>query len=191
MLVDPFDKDTGLSIPRSKTDIVLKTITKAVTVEDDKPLGGFADDSFVINGPGSYEVKGVGITGWQLVKNSNEKESKAVYRVKFGDLVLGFLGHISEFNDAEIIEELDEIDILFIPGGNAPYISQEVASKLIRQIEPRLIIPTHYAVQGLKRKADNTESFVKAVGAKAEQVDKLSIKKKDLPEKTEIRIFTL
>ena len=112
---------------------------------------------------------------------------KTVYHLKTEDLELGILGHLTEFNEPEILEELGHVDILFIPGGGKPFIDQEAAAKLIRQINPRLVIPSFFKVPGLKRKAEDSAEFLKEMGQKVEAEEKLSVRGKELTqEKTKV-----
>lgn len=190
IMVDPFESSTGLSAPRFKADIVIKTLTPAL--KHGKPHPEMKDgEMFNVAGPGEYEVKGVSISGWPLIKDSSADFLKTVYRVKTDDLTLGFLGHLSEFNEPEIFEELGDIDVLVMPGGGKPFISQEAAAKLIRQVSPRIVIPSFFSVPGLKRKAETVADFLKEIGQKAEPEEKISIKKKDLGEKMRVVVLKI
>lgn len=194
IMTDPFDSSTGLSVPRFKADIVIKTLLKKPEPESQKPLSYTEDDgTHVIAGPGEFEIKGIHVNGWPLMKDSAEDYLKSVFRIQFGEMNIGLLGHIAQFNEPEIFEELGDIDILIVPGGNAPFISEDAAAKLVRQIEPRLVIPSFFKVAGLKRKANEVNDFLKELGhANAPVQDKLTIKKKDLnPEKMEVAVLRI
>lgn len=196
---DPVESFTGLSAPRFKTDVVIKTIMDPLSIEDDKPVAvndpstssGQAGETVVIAGPGEYEVKGIHVTGWPLMKSSDKNVLRSIFKIETKDLTVGLLGHLAAFNDPEILEELGDVDLLIIPAGGEPYIGQSEAAKLIRQIEPRMILPSFFKVTGLKRKSDDASEFFKEIGVKPEVMDKLSIKHKDLGEKLRAVILTL
>jgi L-ascorbate metabolism protein UlaG (beta-lactamase superfamily) len=196
--VDPVESFTGLTAPRFKTDVVIKTLMTPISPEDEKPIAGNDEDAnmggsdaVVIAGPGEYEVKGIQITGWPLVKSSTADVLRSIFKIKTDDISVGLLGHLSAFNDPEILEELGDVDILIIPGGGEPYIKQSDAAKLIRQIEPRMVIPSFFKVPGLKRKSEDASEFLKELGMKAEPLDKISIKHKELGEKLQVVLLTL
>lgn len=190
IMVDPFESSTGLSAPRFKADIVIKTLTPAL--QPGKPHPETHDgEMFNVAGPGEYEIKGISITGWPLAKDSSASFLKTIYRVKTDDITIGLLGHLSEFNEPEIFEELGDIDVLVIPGGGTPFISQEAAAKLIRQVSPRVVVPSFFHVPGLKRKAEGVNEFLKEIGQKAEPEEKLSMKKKDLGEKMRVVVLKI
>lgn len=189
---DPVESFTGLSAPRFKTDVVIKTIMDPLTPEDPKPIAKDEDaESVLIAGPGEYEVKGIQITGWPLMKSSGKDTLRSIFRIKTDDLTVGILGHLAEFNEPEILEELGDVDILIIPGGGEPFIKQEAAAKLVRQIEPRVVIPSFFKVTGLKRKSEDAADFLKELGLKAEPTEKFSAKRKELGEKMQAVILTL
>ena len=91
----------------------------------------------------------------------------------------------------EQIDLIGDVDILMIPVGGVASQDASGASKIISQIEPKIVIPMHYALPKLKVKFDDVEKFLKVMGKKGiEEQAKLSIKAKDLPaEETEIVIL--
>ena len=193
VLTDPFDAQTGLTVPRFKSNIILKTLTPL-------PLTNFPINQLtnqLISGPGEYHFKDIIITGFFLAKESSERFLKTIYLAKIEDITLCFLGHISEMPEPTILEHLEEIDILFIPAGGPPFIGAEVAIKIIKQIEPKIVIPSFFKVPGLKRTALKSELFLEELNGKRsgqmENQDKLTIKKKDLAEvkKTEIVVLKI
>lgn len=187
VLTDPFDNKTGLAAPRLKPDIVLKTLTPLPF-----PQSSILNPQFSISGPGEYNIKNINIAGFGLPKESTEKFLKTIYLVKIEGVNLCFLGHISEILEPTILERLGEIDILFIPAGGEPFINQKTAAKIIKQIEPKIVIPSFYKIPSLKRHACGLSAFLEEFnGEKIKQKEtqeKLTIKKKDLGEikKTEI-----
>jgi len=76
-----------------------------------------------------------------------------------------------------------------IPVGGNYTINYEEAVSFINQIEPKIIIPMHYALPHLKIKLDPLEKFIKAIGKKPEMIDKLIIKKNNLPEEAKLVVL--
>lgn len=185
ILTDPFDSQSGLTPPRLKAEVVLKTLTSFPITPIQNQTG------LQIIGAGSYEFKGIEFSGWQLTKESTNEYLKTIYLVKAEDLNLCFLGHLANNLEPSILEKLAEVDLLFIPAGGKPFINQETAAKLIKQIEPKLIIASFFKIPGLKRKADDVKEFLKELELKAEPQEKLTIKKKDLPAKMEVVVLKI
>jgi len=192
ILTDPPMASSGLTAPRFKTDIILKTLTPFPI--SDQPIS--QSDSQLIYGPGEYNVNNIKISGIKLAKESSKDFFKTIYLVEMESVKLCFLGHISQTPEPDTLEQLEEIDILFIPAGGKPFMEQKTAAQLIKQINPKIVIPSFFKIPGLKRPADDLKIFMEETnGQKKESIksleklqEKLTIKKKDLEEinKTEI-----
>ena len=148
---------------RFKADIVLKTLSPSRSEEE----VGQGEISF----SGEYEIKEVEVSGIQIVEESTDKFLKTVYLVKWEEIKIAFLGHISKFPPASVIEKLGEPDVLILPVGGGHFLEPDVAAKLVRQLEPSYVIPTFYK---------DPKDFLKAIGQKGEAEEKLVFKKKDL-----------
>jgi len=168
LLSDPFESSVGLTAPRFKADIVLKTGPFGPYVSEKESEGRN------IIGPGEYEVKGVDITGLPAGKG-------AAYTVRTEDMKLGFLGELVEATlSPEAMEILRNVDVLFVPAGGEPQAAPEDMAKLVKKLEPKIVWPCFYKIPGLKRDAKDVKEFEKALGLKAEEQDKLTIKVKDI-----------
>lgn len=181
ILVDQIKSESGLSQPRFKFDAEIKTLSSLESINS----FGEKQENFQIIGPGEYNIKGADIVGFGLPKESSDKFIKTIYLAVIEGIKLCFLGHISEAPAPDVMEYFEEIDILFIPAGGKPFIDQKAAVSLAKKIEPKIIIPSFYKISGLKRKADDLNIFLEALGqskAKIEPQEKLTIKKKDLAE---------
>ena len=70
-----------------------------------------------------------------------------------------------------------------MPVGGVYTIEGDAAARVSRQIEPAIVIPMHYKLPGIKANLQGPEQFLKEMGVKdAEAQEKLTIKKKDIPE---------
>lgn len=151
-------------------------------------------EPFVISGPGDYEVKEIFIKG--VLSDSLIGEKKyinTIYLFSVDNINIGFLGALSnaEFSK-ESREAINSPDIIFVPvGGHASkdgvnngMLDGKLAAKIASSLEPKLIIPMDYDDSTLK-------AFLKELGEeKAEVVDKLTIKRKDLDNKEgEVVVF--
>ena len=147
---------------RFKGDVVLRTLTSTAAT-------GQAANEIVF--PGEYEMRGIVIKGIPVSAESTEKFLKTIYAVLWEEMRLVFFGHLSKPIDATIIEEIGEPDIVFIPTGGDHFILPEAVVKLVKQLEPALVVPSY---------TKNAHVFVKAFGQKAEPQEKYVFKKKDL-----------
>lgn len=194
--IDPFDKQAGLKVPHFSADILLITHDHFNHNNIQAIKGtGEAKQPFLINGPGEYEIKGVFIHGTTSAHDNqqgHERGDNTIFFIQTEDLSLAHLGDLGQTQLTDIqLEIIEGVDILIIPVGGTYTIDAKQATSIISQIEPRIIIPMHYKVPGLKiDKLDSVDNFIQEMGVKAEVVDKLKITKKDLPqEETKVIVF--
>ncbi len=136
-------------------------------------------EPFVINGPGEYEVKEVAVRGFGSESHyGGGKHINTIYGIAFEGMNLCFLGTLGTTDVPQSAkQELDNIDILFLPIGGDGVLDYADAYKLAVQLEPKVIIPMHYEPATLK-------SFLKEAGVeKVEPMDRFTVKKKDLEGK--------
>jgi len=160
------------------TDIALVT-TNHPDYNGVEQLSHGEREPFVVSGPGDYEVKEIFIKGvLSDALLAGKKYINTVYTFSVDDINIAFLGALSnkEFSK-ESREAINSPDILFIPAGGKGMLDVKDAAKLASSLEPRLIIPMDYDDATLK-------AFLKELGEeKAEVVDKLTLKRKDLDNK--------
>jgi len=168
--------DTSLVINptsnRFKADAVLRTLM----------LSGDPVVPEEISFPGEYEIKGIEIQGWALKEESTAKIVKSIFMVTWEDAKMLFLGHISKSLPAEILEEVGDPDLVFIPTGDEHFISAEDAVKLIKRLEPKIVIPAFYK---------NTTALEKAMGKGSENQEKFVFRRKDLGEEAKAKLIIL
>lgn len=188
VVTDPFSKNVGLTPPRMQTDIVLISNIQHSAYNNQESLRG--ENTFVVDGPGELDVKGLfvhGIAAQGETKNkANGFDFTTIYTIYMEDIRLGFLGSLKqkELSDQQL-EELGEIDILFAPVGGKTVCDAEESVTIVNQIEPKIVIPMHYAQKGLKINLDKVEQFLKEMATKTAAAEKLTIKKSNLAEQGE------
>lgn len=159
LLVDPDNN-------RLKADAILKTLVAAAS----DALAEEAAES-MISFPGEYEAKGMEITGFGIPGESTEKFLKTAYVVNWEEMKFVFLGYLSHPIDATLMEEFADPDVLFLPIDGGHFLEPDVAAKIAKQLEARIIIPSF---------SKNPDAFLKALGKKAEPIEKFVFKQKDI-----------
>ena len=169
LLIDPFSQEIGLRPPKIKDNIVLVSHQHY----DHNNIEGMPEDSFLIKGPGEYEVKGVFIRGIQSLHDKSQGQERGlntIYVIKMEDMTLAHLGDFGEARlSEEQIEKIGDIDILMIPVGGTYTINYKEAVEVINQIEPKVAIPMHYKIQGSKSDIDGPEKFLKEISLTPEK----------------------
>lgn len=151
-------------LPRFKGDITLHTEPRAQNAE----LKAWPPEPNHIYGPGEYELREVEIYGFP------NKDRSATYLVKTEEMRLVFMGVGMQELEPGFLDQLGEVDILFVPAG--------VSAKVIKQIQPKIVIPSYIKPAELK-------AFLDEVEKKAEPEEKLVIKKKDLTPGTKVVVL--
>jgi L-ascorbate metabolism protein UlaG (beta-lactamase superfamily) len=146
---------------------------------------------FVVNGPGEYEVSNVLITGVRTFHDKSKGSDRGVntvYVIHMDDVVFCHLGDLGHELTQGQIEDIGPIDVLFVPVGGDETIGPAEATSVISQLEPRVVVPMHYAAPQLSfdHKLAPLDKFVHEVGLKDVQPeDKLSLTAASLPAEGE------
>lgn len=181
LVTDPFAKEAGLTPPRLQADIV----TVSHQHFDHNNVETVGGSPFLINMPGEYEIKGItvrGIPSFHDKVEGAERGNNIIYCLRVENISLCHLGDLGQEKlTAQQLEQMGDVDILFVPVGGKYTLDGSEAAEIVNQIEPKIVIPMHYKVSGLAIDLDNEKEFLKEIG-EAETIDKLTLKKKDLPE---------
>ncbi len=186
LVFDPPSKKGSLSPVRFGADIALITRNHPDMNGVDAVSQG-ADSPFVVSGPGEYEHSGVTIQGF-LTKSEfglgkgQETAINTAYAVSLEGMTLLHLGALNDpMLSQDAREAIDDIDVLFLPIGGDGVLDAHKAAKLAVTLEPRIIIPMHWSGMG---EAKALETYLKEEGGEAEKVDKLTLKKRDVSDKS-------
>lgn len=142
----------------------------------------------VVERPGEYEVGDVSVRGIAAQAHIDEKGTRnaTIFKVTASDLNILFVGNIDSDMSETQLEAIGRVDVLFVPvGGNGYTLDPVGALKVIKQVEPKLVIPTHYADESLNFEVPQQELSValKEIGMEPkETVAKLKLKSSEFGE---------
>lgn len=182
VLIDPYSpKKYGLRGPNLKARLILLTNSE----DKKKAQKDLKKECFLISSPGEYEIENIFIQGIYF----NNKLT--VYRLEMDGIRFGILAEIDDLLSNDALNNLDGIDVLFVPVGGGEIIDSKKAIEIINSLEPKLAIPCCFKIKGLKINLSSSDKFLKEAGIKnIERVNKLSIQKKHLLfEETKIVIL--
>lgn len=168
--------------PISKPDDIL-LFTGAHTFMGTKPR-------IVVNGPGEYEVAGLSIIGIAARAHIDEPDgrSSTMYKLMADDVNYLITGHIYPGLSDDQLEAIGMVDVMVVPvGGNGYTLDPVGAMQLIKKIEPKLVIPTHYADPAVHYVVEQQtlEQALKNMGMEPkETVTKLRYKPNEAPNAT-------
>ena len=191
VFIDPYKEEfTGLKLPRDlSADLGLSTHNH----DDHNNLDKITDAVLKVTGPGEYEVNGVSVTGVSTFHDKEKGEQRGrntVYNISIDGLNIVHLGDLGHTLSEEQTEEIGSTDILLVPVGSVYTIDAKGASDIVSQLEPKIVIPMHYALPGLKFELEPLENFLKEMGFEGTQpLPKLSITKDKLPGELQVVVL--
>lgn len=171
--------DPKLSIVGLK-DVVLKDAVELST--DVRFSIKNQDAKLSIDSPGEYGVSDFDIRGIAAQRHLDSEDkpfASTIFRVEVGEVRIVIVGNIYEKLSEDQLEEIGLTDILILPvGGNGYTLDAVSASKVASRIDPKVIIPIHYADKSIKYEVnqDGLDLFVKELGAPVETVSKYKVK---------------
>lgn len=154
------------------------------------------DETIVVDGPGEYEVNNCSIWGIAARTHLEPEGQKAatMFRLDLDEISVAILGHIAPKLDESQLEAIGVVDVLVLPVGGYGYtLEPKQAVDLVRAIEPKIVVPVHYAEEGVTYEVQQAplEDFLKELGGVAEEpVAKLKLKPGTLPEKLTVYQLT-
>ena len=186
IITDPYPPDLGYSLG--------KPTARIVTVSHEHPSHSYTEGvdggPRQVTGPGEYEISGVliiGIPTFHDAEGGRKRGKNTVYLMEIDGVSVCHLGDLGHVLTAEQVEEIDNVDVLLLPVGGVSTIDATMAAEVIRQLEPKAVIPMHYKTPVLNRELEPVEKFLKEMGK--EQINsqpRLSFTKSNLPPTTQV-----
>lgn len=192
LVTDPFADSIGLKMPLTSADIV--TLSHNHDDHNNSKAVGKTTrrEPFVVDTPGEYEVSGVFIFGIGTkhdASNGKKRGLNTVYVINMDGMRLVHLGDLGHKLSEKQLEEINGVDILFIPVGGTYTLGPKEAAAVVSQIEPRIVMPMHYQVPGLNLKLKPVDEFLKEMGSEAKPASSLTTSREKLPEEREVVVL--
>ena len=182
VITDPYGPEAGYTLGKATASIV----TVSHDHQNHSYATGVTGEPRVISRPGEYEVAGTLIIGVPTF-HDNEKGIKrgknTVFVMEMDELSLCHLGDLGHpLTDAQL-EAIGRVDILMIPVGGVYTIGAPSAAALVRQMDPRIVLPMHYRTPASSHQdLDPAQNFLHEMGVhEAIPQAKLNITKNNLP----------
>ena len=148
VITDPYPPALGYSLG--------KPAARIVTVSHHHSghcyVQGISGQPRVVTGPGEYEISGVliiGIATFHDAEGGRRRGKNTVYLMDVDEISICHLGDLGHVLTAEQAEELGNVDVLLLPVGGVSTLNAPMAAKVVRQLEPKAIVPMHYKTQAV------------------------------------------
>ena len=189
VITDPYSPETGYSLDKPTANIV--------TVSHQHPghsyVQGVGGQPKLINKPGEYEIGGITILGiitFHDGEGGSKKGRNTAYLIEVDDVAICHLGDLGHVLTGRQLEEIGNVDVLLLPVGGVSTINASTAAEVVRQLEPKIVVPMHYKTPALVRELEPVDKFLKEMGVKDVTTQpNLSVSKSTLPEN--MRVFLL
>ena len=189
-------KKAQIVIDDNLTKLGLKTVTRPTDIALHTFKGVPSEPAqFMADMPGEYEISGVIIKGVAARSHMDEegKHNATIYTLEADDIKVAIIGHIYPELSEDQLEQIGLVDIAVIPVGNSGYTMDGLgALKVIKAIEPKVAIPTHYADKAIKYEVPQGElaDALKNLGMEpAETLDKYKPKPAELTDTTRLIVL--
>ena len=184
-------------ITSRKGTVVIDGKLSAIGLKDVQPKDavevatqvGFAgaNGRVTVDMPGEYEVNDISILGISATRmfDFDGSEQTTIYRLVFPGVTVAVLGHVSVSLSDDQLESIGVVDVLIVPVGGGGYtLDAHHAVELVHKIDPRVVIPTHYADKDITYEVpqDELEPFIKELGGAHEIMPRWKVKNGLLPE---------
>lgn len=174
LAIDPKQSAVGLK------DLVIKDAVQLATEE--RFVAPAGEYRLLLEGPGEYEVSDFSIRGIPATRHIDADDSlplSTMYRIEVGGVTIAVLGNVAPKLSEDQLEGIGVVDVVILPVGGGGYtLDATSAASIVRQIDPKVVIPVHYADAALKYEVpqDTLETFTKELGAPTEEVAKYKVK---------------
>ena len=188
-------KGARVIIDDNLADLGAKNITKADDVTLFTSVHATSQGRLSLDSPGEYEVSDISIYGISAQAHIDEPGTNrsTMFKLIVGELSVLVTGHIYPHLTDKQLEAIGMVDVMIVPvGGNGYTVDPVGALKLIKEVEPKLVIPTHYADPALKfpvPQQDLKNALTELGMEPRETTLKLKIKHTELPEITSLIVL--
>ena len=185
IITDPYHPDLGYRLGEPEADIV----TLSHFHPGHNYIEGVANEPKLIKSPGEYEIGGTFITGVATFHDNRKGDLRGkntIYIIEMDGITLCHLGDLGHPLDPHLIEEIGDIDILFLPVGEVSTMPIDTAVEIVRQLEPHIVIPMHYKTEAFTGDLSPVDKFLDKMRIRElETRPKLSITSSSLPSSTQ------
>jgi L-ascorbate metabolism protein UlaG (beta-lactamase superfamily) len=190
LITDPYSPGLGYKLEKTSANII--------TVSHEHPnhssVQGIPGDHKVIIRPGEYEIGGVLIIGVSTFHDADKGATLGknnVFVIEIDDIAICHLGDLGHPLTNDQTEAIGNVDILLVPVGGGATVNAAQAAGIVRNLEPKVVIPMHYKTPELTVEMDTAEKFLKEMGlTEVAPQPKLNISKSNLPLTTQVIILS-
>ena len=188
VITDPFDHSSGYVLGKVAADVV--------TVSNSHPhhnaVSEVGGSPTVLDGPGEFEIRGTLITGVRtgVPVGALAPSRNTAYILTIDDVTVCHLGDLARLPNAEQIELMKDVHVLLVPVGGHCTIGPAEAVEVISQLEPKIVVPMHYATDVSTAELEPVDRFLREMGiGQTEPVARLNVTRSSLPDEPTVMLL--
>ncbi len=184
VITDPCPPATGFVAGKHEVDLL--TLSHA---HPDHAYTRSITAGMTLTRPGEYEYRDLLVTGvrtWHDGSEGSERGENVVFAVEVDGVHICHLGDLGHLLTDEQLSELGPIDVLLVPAGGTFTISPAEAAAVVAQIEPKIVIPMHFAADGASADLLGPETFLHELATEPIRQPKALVTATSLPDETQV-----
>lgn len=173
IVTDPYTPSiAGLAPLNEPADIVVMSSDNDTYHSDGAGVPGqpvIVNALAVARDGGSREVKGVAIRAIEAMESVVHKthpDQNALYRFDMDGVSVGHMGDVGNPLSLAQMDFFRSVDVLLALTGGPPTIELDDLDAVIREVQPKIVIPMHYRIPNLNLKIFGVEAFTSRYPAK-------------------------
>ena len=188
VVTDPFPPSLGLRMDPRPAAVVTVSNTHPNHSAADAVAGG----PRVFSAPGEYEYNGIVVRGVMtpLPAGVPHERRNVAYTIEMDGVNLCHLGDLALPLTTRQVDELKPVDVVMAPaGGHA--ISPDQVLQTIQDLDPRIVIPMHFAQGQAGLTLQGPEAFLRRLGQdEAQPQPRLVVTTGNLPADLRVNLLT-
>ena len=162
VVTDPFPEDLQLRMDGRSAAVV--------TVSNTHPNHSAAEtvsgEPRVFQAPGEYEYNGIVVRGVMtpLPSGVSHQHRNVAYTIEMDGINICHLGDLTLPLTTRQIDELKPADVVLVPVGGHCLVSLDQALQTVQDLDPRIVIPMHFAHGQSGVTLDGPEGFLRRLG---------------------------
>jgi len=184
VITDPCPPKTGFVAGKHDVDLLTMSHHHA-----DHAYTRSISAGLTLTRPGEYEYADLLVTGvktWHDATEGTERGENVIFAFEVDGVHVCHLGDLGHLLTDEQLHELGPIDVLLVPAGGQTTISPAEAAEVVAQLEPKVVIPMHFATDGGSRDLLGPETFLHEMATEPIRLPKASLTPTTLPEETQV-----
>ena len=162
VITDPFPELLGIRMESRPAAVVTVSNThpnhSAAYVVGGEPL--------VFRAPGEYEYNGIVVRGVMtpMPVGVPHEQRNVAYTIEMDGINICHLGDLTQPLTTRQVDELKPVDVVLVPAGGHCAISLDQALQTVQDLDPRIVIPMHFAHGQSGITLDGPEGFLRRLG---------------------------